>query len=127
VSKYFSVTINRLHIVSKFDDKGVKISEELIKVPVTFHDLPFNTAMMYRQKVDAADFTMVEQIAEFAPARSDRRRSEIIRHDRNAYHGEGVPPKDLGSEDITPDRETLEAAIAGDMAAAINAELEEAS
>jgi hypothetical protein len=127
MSKLWTVTINRLQLISKFDEHGKKISDTVTKIPVTFCDLPYATAKMYLDK-SPDDTTIVEQIAERAPSRSKYRERALPEpHLQHPFTREGIAPRHLGSEDLTPADAPLEAAMSGDFGAALTAELEAAS
>lgn len=120
MSGLYKVTINREQRFSKYDAHGVKISDEVKKIPVTFCDLPYVTALMYATKWPD-DAVIAEQDRTFAPSRG-----KYIESARR-YDREGIPPKHIGSEDLTPADATHEAAMTGDFGAAITAELEATS
>jgi hypothetical protein len=123
MSDLWTVTIERLHLVSKFDKAGNKISQAATKVPVTFNDLPYATALMYKEKAPDQT-TITQQIHSVDRVRHSMRQRELPEPYSQAINREGIPPKHLGSEDIAHD--VVAAAAAGDMGAAITAELEAA-
>jgi hypothetical protein len=131
VSDFYTVTINRLQLVSKFDEHGKKVGETITKIPVTHCDLPYSTALMYQQKAaDPSEVTIIRQIREFTPGRQARRAEDYLEGAaRFGRRAETKGIKNIGSEDIAGDdtaieREISEAAKRGDFAAAISAELE---
>jgi hypothetical protein len=120
VSGLYTVTMTRLHLVSRFDADGKVVSRETKKIPITFCDLPYSTACMYLSKGEKGEFQMVEQLHERAPGRKKYRDREVHLDFKN----EAIAPSDLGSEDAEEAKSIMEAAMTGDMAAAVNAELE---
>ena len=121
MSNLWTVTINRLQLVTTFDKHGKKIGQTTTKVPVTFCDLPYATAQMYLSKAPD-DTVIVQQLHEAAPLKrfADRKGS----FERKPYSGEPIVPAGLGSEELEFERETMAAAKSGDFAAAITAEVE---
>lgn len=119
MSGLWTVIINRLQKVSKFDKHGKKVSEEITRIPVTLCDLPYSTALMYQNKAPG-ETTIVQQIHETASSK----RFDKEKFTRTPYSGEPVVPEGLGSEELEFEREMLEAAKSGDFGAALTAEME---
>ena len=122
MSGLYTATLNRLQLVSKFDEHGNKISDTVSRIPITFCDLPYATAMAYMAKAPG-ECVITQQIREIAPTRAKfrERKDHYERHPASA-------PRHIASEDFSKEASIVdEAARSGDFGAAITAEMEEAS
>lgn len=107
----YSITYDQLTKISVFDDKGNKSGEREERVRVSMHDLPLQTAQMYRGKMTGLNFVMTEQtVANEAPRTNRRERSESTGTQRAAAR----PAQPSQQSKIN------QAAATGDLAAAIN-------
>lgn len=117
----YTVTMTKRHLVSKFDEKGNKIGDNETLVPITFRDLPLATANNYRISFPAANVKITCQ----AP--------EVDRRHMNARGtGDHPYPGKSGWKDRAPKPEpkhdtTVDAAMSGDMSAAVTAAVKGAS
>jgi hypothetical protein len=121
--QFYTVVLQNLHMVSRFDAKGRKIGETHTWVEQTMHDLPLQTAQMYIDKDTTGKAKMFPQ----EPTRrvTEHRRHEVRFGDVKAgksMRAEPVRTAAAKKPAVTPASKTHEAARTGDMAAAINQE-----
>lgn len=115
MSQLFTVTMEREHRVKKYDDKGKLVAEVATKIPIVFHDLPAQTAQMYRSKFPDANVRIMHQAIERdTSAREKLGGGGFKKREREVYVAAATEPAPR----------TSIAATTGDMSAAINAELE---
>jgi hypothetical protein len=113
----YTVVLQQLKLVSRFDGKGRKISDTEEKIEVTFRDLPLSTAMMY-QKTSAHGACQV--IKQEASSSSSRQQTRVYSsHDRRSY--EQRKPAEKQAPKVAPANTIQNAAATGNLAAAINA------
>lgn len=110
----YTVELQNKHIVSMFNDKGVKIGEKTEIIKQVIRDLPSSTVAMYKEKTKGA--LVITAQAEEAPVRSDaigRTRRENKAPAQVRDYTPSASPKSAQSS-------IQKAAERGDMAAALN-------
>lgn len=110
----YTVHMTTKSIVSRFDDKGRKIEEIVSEIPVTFHDLPLQTAHMYRDKNPDGNVRIVAQQGVLDNKRA--RASEYASRPRE----ERRATKPAASKSTSPQSSVQNAAQTGDLSAALN-------
>lgn len=112
----YTVIIQQQSIVSSFDSKGNKTSEESKMIEVTIRDMPDATARMYKSTDPHGTCQIIAQSASIPSARNDR--SEYKRSDRNYAPARSHAPANTSK----PSRQSAinQAAVTGDLSAAIN-------
>ncbi|QIG69131.1 hypothetical protein EVB78_097 [Rhizobium phage RHph_N1_15] len=109
----YSITYDQVTQISTFDDKGKKTGEREERVRVSMHDLPLQTAQMYRDKMTGLNFVMSAQTA----VSNDQPRSH--KRDRRDYDATN---KSAPARPAQPSKQQQinQAAASGDLTAAIN-------
>ncbi|MBX4911415.1 hypothetical protein HJA82_29315 [Rhizobium bangladeshense] len=109
----YSITYDQVTLISVFDSKGKKTGDREERVRVSMHDLPLQTAQMYRGKMSGLNFVMTAQTA----ISSEQPRSH--KRDRRDY---GATSKSAAARPAQPSKQQQinQAAASGDMTAAIN-------
>lgn len=128
MSDLYSVTLERVTLVTTYDPAtGAVIAQTTERTKVTFHDLPAQTAEMYRRQFPDANVMLVKQIVE--PDRRQRspepstahlglqRLAAAKRRAIAAAAGERAEALDAGELEGADDITT--AATTGDLAAAL--------
>ena len=117
----YTVKMTTKQIVSRFDDKGAKISESEILIPVTYTDLPLQTAQMYRSKNPDGNVQIIAQqaILNSARARPGQYASTGERRERKQVSSY-VPSSKPASKSAPKPSAVQNAAQSGDLSAAIN-------
>jgi hypothetical protein len=91
---FYTVKMKKKRLISKFDEKGRKISDQTILIDETYHDLPYVTAMGYKEKFPEADVEIVLQPHELRRDPKIRaqgeRESYTPRAERNRIGGMGT-------------------------------------
>lgn len=111
----YTVKMTTKQIVSRYDDKGVKVEELVMDIPVTFHDLPLQTAQMYREKNPDGNVQIVQQIGVL---NSERARPAQFASTRS--RSESTPRASSPTKSKPAKSNVADAARSGDMSAAIN-------
>lgn len=120
----FTVKMNRLQVISRYDDKGKKVSEEIVKIPQTYCDLPYQTAVAYQTKFPDADVKIEQQ---YASAPEKRRISVGERATKPESRKASYPVESTrGSKKPDRDSSTVRDAASGNLASALTAEMEKA-
>jgi hypothetical protein len=113
----YTVRMVARKIITMFGTDGNKTGEREELVPQVYHDLPLSTAQRYERLFPDNQVTIVEQAADFVPERKERVFTPgESRHTRRPTPRSKVPQPAPANN--------YSAAQSGDMAAAINAELE---
>lgn len=110
----YSVTLQQLHMVSRFDGKGALIERSETLVAHTMRDLPWQTAKMY-QDTSEPGRCLIEKQAQTV-ANVSERRGDRVNFNRNASSSASPAPTPKPSK---ADR-IAAAARSGNLAAAIN-------
>lgn len=112
----YSVTMQRKKLVSVFDAAGDLVVENKVEIAtVSFHDLPYHTAMMYQRQFPDSDVKISEQhISAGYTTKVEKTYSKRTRRQENPAHSADFD-RDEDDDDT--------AAVTGDFAAAINAAL----
>lgn len=109
--------IRRLEsMVSRFDSKGNKVSDEVTFVEHVIHDMPYSTAQMYLKNSAEGTCEVIRQ----APFEKHSWRENIRTGSSTASSKRAAPTKTPAREKPDADLALKKAAAAGDMAAAIN-------
>jgi hypothetical protein len=124
MSQLFTVRMVSQKIIVTYDQHGKAASERTELIPQVYSDLPYKTALAYKTKFPDAQVDIALQTAEFSPARGSRDakigtgRTGTSRAARDYYEKPDASSAPATSEDFS-------AAMTGDMAAAINAEMDQ--
>lgn len=116
----YTVKMTTKRLMSRFNERGVKIEDVEISIPVTFHDLPLQTAQMYKEKNPDGNVQIVAQVGiinseksrsgQYAPSVG---RSVVTPRSQ-------AKPTAVKSKERHKDDAVQNAARSGDMTAAIN-------
>jgi hypothetical protein len=123
MSQLFTVRMVSQKIIVTYDKHGKAASERTELIPQVYSDLPYKTALAYKTKFPDAQVDIAMQSAETSNARVSHGkmigtgRMGSPRATRNYYEKPDAASAPVASEDFT-------AAMTGDMAAAINAEMD---
>jgi hypothetical protein len=119
----FTVKMIAKRFISMFDFNGDKTDERVEEIPTVYRDLPFQTAQTYQRIFPDNKVEIEAQTPE--PTRGSTNGAQ--RYERGpktwSQHSTVVYP-DGSKKNVPVKGGTLSAAQTGDMAAAINAELE---
>ncbi len=124
---YFTVKMVSKKTIVSFDVKGVKTGERTELIPQTYHDLPHVTALAYKTKFPDNQVEIIAQHGEFGG-------QSQIGGSRNGHRGAAAYSKrptswgtdtnrKVAQKQVDANDERQRAALTGDMAAAINAEI----
>jgi hypothetical protein len=109
----YSIEYDQVTQISTFDSKGVKVSDREERVRVAMHNLPLQTAQMYRGKMTGLNLTMTAEIAGQEQPRSYAR-GKRKPHEQHTAAPAASPAKPSKQSQIN------QAAATGNLAAAIN-------
>jgi len=107
----YTIHYSLQHVVSKFDAKGKKISEEMTLIEQTLTALPHSTAMQYK---DLPNFSIAPYVAE------QRDRSNFKHSGYSARRPEPAARSKPKAAKKTPKSGLHHAAATGDLGAAIS-------
>jgi hypothetical protein len=109
----YTITYDYVTRISTFDAKGNKTGDREERVRVSMHDLPLQTAQMYRGKMTGLNFVMTAQTA----VSSEQPRSH--KRERREY---SAPTPSAAARPAQPSKQQQinQAAATGDLTAAIN-------
>ncbi|OCP22001.1 MULTISPECIES: hypothetical protein [unclassified Ensifer] len=110
----YSITYDQLTLISVFDDKGNRTGEREERVRVSMHDLPLQTAQMYRGKMTGLNFEMTAQTAVSNEQPRTSKRDRRVHEDTSVQRAAARPAQPTKQQQIN------QAAATGDMTAAIN-------
>lgn len=119
MTELYTVRMKRKQIVSIFDARGKKIREETRLLDQVYTDLPYSTALMYREKSPDADVKIERQVPE-REVRS-RAKHKVITSGIAEYS-----PRKRSSAEEKPARKD-EAPAAHDYKALVNEMMKEAA
>ncbi|AGC36104.1 hypothetical protein B7L88_gp060 [Rhizobium phage RHEph10] len=109
----YSITYDQVTQISTFDGKGNKIGDREERIRVSMHDLPLQTAQMYRGKMTGLNFVMTAQtaISNEQPRSHKRDRRDYSASTQSAAARPAQPSKQ---------QQINQAAATGDLTAALN-------
>lgn len=110
----YTVQMFRQQFVYSYDDRGRRVNERVEQVAVTITDLPHSTAIGYQFKFPKNGVTITQQFGSDSTPRRSASRDYYERED-------DVETSTVDLRKVELDRVT-EAAISGDMGAAISGE-----
>jgi hypothetical protein len=121
MTQFYTVIIEKRHVISKFDERGRKIGETETTVEQTIADLPWQTAQMYQQKTPSCRI-IKQDMAGFG----DKRNHRVRFGDTKTGKSQRAEPTKLDmpvakKPTAAPGAGLRKAAETGDLAAAINA------
>ena len=108
----YTVKLLLCKMVSKFGPKGELLEQVETDIEHVMHDLPWQTAQMYRDTSAEGKCEIVRQVMGVKPAYSEKRRE-------NVYVGKSAPAAPAKPTKSAADRRA-EAAASGDLSAAIS-------
>lgn len=110
----YSIEYDQLTLISVFDAKGKKTGDREERVRVSMHDLPLQTAQMYRSKMTGLNFVLIAQTAVSNEQPRSYKRDRRAHEDTSAQRAAARPSQPSKQQQIN------QAAATGDMTAAIN-------